>query len=144
LFVASIFKAVAEIQTTAENVSIDLKEKTVILSGGAQVKRDDGLTFLSQEITVIWQDWKCNKPKSITARGKVCFEFDGKIVTADSCEYDMEVIKFVGNVTITSGELGVMKADVAIYNLKSKKICISSTGEKKVTLMINQNGFKGS
>jgi lipopolysaccharide export system protein LptA len=137
-FVSTIFNVTAEIQTSADEVSIDIKKKVVVLSGRAKVKRDNGMIFTSRVITIVWQDWKCRKPKSIEAVGNVRFEYDGTIVTAETCKCDMKKVQFIDNVIVTNKEVGEIKADIATYDMKSRKIRIFSIGEKRVTLRLDE------
>ncbi|MDR1034926.1 MAG: hypothetical protein LBL32_03260 [Holosporales bacterium] len=140
-FIAFIYGVKAEIQTSAENISIDIKNKMVTLSGMAKVKQDKNTTFSAQTITVLWQDQKCMKLKSIKGVGAVRFEHEEISVTSDACECDMQEVRFTGNVVIISKDLGEIRAGVAVYGMKSKKINIFPNG-KRVTLKMAEFGFK--
>jgi lipopolysaccharide export system protein LptA len=132
------------LETSADDVSFDLKNGICVLSGDARVVYDKGKKFSSKfkadKITVFYEKSEHTKPKLVKATGRVRFDSGDFVVTADSCECDMKKVVFLDNVLIKNENLGEIKADVATYVLGAKLIDVTSKG--RVTLNVSAKATK--
>jgi lipopolysaccharide transport protein LptA len=122
-------------EISSDDMSIDTKNNTCILTGNAEVKINDNV-FKADKL-IIKGDIKSEKPESIEAFGNINFSKGKDIsVKCDECKSDMKHIYFYKNISIVEKNIGEITADSAKYDIQAKKIDITS--KKKVKLTINK------
>lgn len=124
-------------ETSSDDVLFDLKKNSCVLSGNATVIYDKQTKFRADKIVILYKNSKLMRG-SVKASGNIRFCGQEFVVESDACECDMKSITFLGGVTIRSADLGEIKADSAVYDIKTKKINITS--KKKVVANL-RDGF---
>jgi lipopolysaccharide export system protein LptA len=126
----------ASVETTADEISFD-SDGTVALTGKATVIYGKKL-FKADRIVVKQQKGE-RKPSRITAFGNVSFKDGETMVTSNSCEGNMKVVVFSGDVEIVNGDFGNIYADKATYGVETKKLNV--TAKKQVRVVLNKDKF---
>ena len=119
-------------ETTADDVEIDTKEGVCVLSGNAVVKYDNKV-FKADKITIYKKDSE-KLPNKIIASGNVSYSDDKYSVTSQKCKGDANYVEFFQDVVIQNKDLGKIEADKARYDVKTKKIDLTSKKKVKLTL----------
>lgn len=119
-------------ETTADEVEIDTKNGICILSGNAIAKYESKI-FRADKITV-YKDDSEKLPTKITASGHVSYSDGKNSITSQKCEGDMNFVVFSQNVIIEGPDFGKIEADKATYEVKTKKIDLTSKKKVKLTL----------
>lgn len=137
------------VETASDEVSIDTKKNTCEFIGNAVAKFGDDNVFKADKITILYEDKKNLKPKEIKALGNVTFTNQEFYIISKACVFDNKTIKFYDNVVIKNKKLGEISADEATYDIKTKKIDITSKKrvqlnvsddiDKKVNILVNND-----
>jgi lipopolysaccharide export system protein LptA len=114
------------LDTSSDNVYFDLKKKVCILSGNAVIIYDERTKFRADEIVVSYKKGGDLNYSSARASGNVRFDRPEFTVKSNECECDAGTIKFRGMVLIRGDDFGEIRADCAVYDLNTKRICITS------------------
>jgi lipopolysaccharide transport protein LptA len=118
------------LETSADEVSIDVKNGTQTLTGNVVVTYN-GKIFNASTI-VIRQIGE--RIQEIVATGGIVFNDDGTTATADRCMYNRKTVAFCGNVVVSNDEFGTVHASNATYDLATKKMKLTSKGVVRLTL----------
>jgi lipopolysaccharide export system protein LptA len=116
------------LEMSSDDVCFDSKRKVCILSGNASVTYDKKTRFRADEIVVSRRERKAK------AYGHVCFESSDFVIESDRCEYDTKSVKFRGGVIVRSNSFGEVRADLAVYDLETKRMSITSKGKVRANL----------
>ena len=136
LFLATSASA---LETTSDEMSFDLNKKVCVFDGNCEIKFEfhgDGI-FQADHIEIRYKDNDLKKPERIYATKNVFFQNNDVQITSQNCSFDMEILRFSGDVVIENSEIGKVLADDAAYNIKTKRLTISA--KNKVKIKVNDD-----
>jgi lipopolysaccharide export system protein LptA len=151
LFFAFCFSCVVDVSvfaqkkifTEADSLRFFTEERVCLLMGNAKARLDYNekrYIFQANEIKL-----RYNKDKTLAeihAKTKVTFCCEGIIITANGCVFDGQTVVFLGNIRIQDKSIGILTADRASFDIKTKVIDVSS--KSRVFLVIKDEKILGN
>lgn len=136
IFLLFLISSASAFETSSDEISFDLNKKVCVFEGNCEIKFDlhgEG-TFRADHIEVQYKDKDLKKPERIDAKKNISFQNNDIKILAETCSFDMKVLKFSKNIVIENSEFGEVTADEASYNIETKKLTISAKNKVKVKL----------
>lgn len=133
-----IYRGDCSVITEADTLQISEKNSICELIGNAHVQytvKDNLYDFKSDLIILKYKKDHCIQ--KIESFKGVSFQFSGLKITANSCIFINNKVKFMSDVVILDEKFGKIIADEAVYDIDTKIIDVSS--KSKVVLTINKD-----